>query len=173
MDNSNNKLSELLSITLLLLCVILSFIKIPYSGKSLFGSDFLYYFYPIKRFIRGCLSERIFPFWNPYLFSGSPFIANIQASMFYPLGFLYYLISQDSAYLYTTILHFALGSLFMYAFMRDISISQAGSLVASFVFSFNGFLLGHLYAGHLSFIQNYIWIPLVFLFLLRINSAFL
>jgi hypothetical protein len=42
-----------------------------------------------------------------------------------------------------------------------------GGIVAAVVFVFNGYFLGHLYAGHLSFTQNYIWIPLIFLFLHR------
>ncbi|MBW2028488.1 MAG: YfhO family protein [Deltaproteobacteria bacterium] len=36
--------------------------------------------------------------------------------------------------------------------------------MSAIVFTFNGYVLGHLYAGHLSLIQVYIWIPLLFLF---------
>jgi|GEM_PF-832589 len=133
------------------------------SGRPLFGLDFIYQFHPWKKFIyEHLLSHGFLPFWNPYLFSGMPFIANIQTSMFYPLGFLYYLLPPESAYGYSTALHCVLGSFFMYAFMRALSVSREGSLVSAVVFSFNGFFMGHLYAGHLSFVQNYIWIPLIF-----------
>ncbi len=88
-------------------------------------------------------------------------IGNIQASLFYPLGFLFYLIPSEQAYGYTVMIHCLLGSVFMYSFMRATSVSKEGSLLSAFVFTFSGFFMGHLYAGHLTFVQNYIWIPLV------------
>ena len=87
--------------------------------------------------------------------------------MFYPLGFLYYLMPPEAAYGYSTVFHGFLGCIFMYAFMRSISVSAMGSIASALVFLFNGYFLGHLYAGHLTFTNNYIWIPLVFLFLHR------
>ena len=82
--------------------------------------------------------------------------------MFYPLGFLYYLFPPHIAYGYTTVLHWVLGSMFMYAFMRSLSVSAAGSFISVVIFSFNGYFMGHLYAGHLTFVQSYIWLPLIF-----------
>ena len=155
-------------IGLLILSVLAVFSKIIFTGNSLFGMDFVLQFYPWKKFIFDHLrSNGSLPFWNPYLFSGVPFVTNLQASMFYPLGFLYYLFPPESAYVYSTILHCILGIVFMYAFMRTISISRGGSVVSAFVFAFNGFFMGHIYAGHLSFVQNYIWIPILYLFLYR------
>ena len=87
--------------------------------------------------------------------------------MFYPLGFLYYLLPTDSAYLYSTILHCMLGAVFMYMFMGSLGCSKAGAFLSGFLFVFNGYFMAHLYAGHLSFVQNYIWIPLIFLFAVR------
>lgn len=136
------------------------------AGKTLFGSDFVLQFFPWKNFVYEQIRlNGSIPFWNPYIFSGTPFITNIQASIFYPLGFLYYLIPVDVAYGYSTILHCILGCFFMYAFMRTLSVSPMGSIASAVIFVFNGYFLGHLYAGHLTFTQNYIWIPLIFLFL--------
>ena len=168
MIKQNKLFLEGIFIGLLIFSVLAIFSKMIFSGDSLFGLDFIYQFYPWKKFILDNLrSDGSLPFWNPYLFSGIPFVTNIQASMFYPLGFLYYLLSPETAYLYSTVLHIILGSVFMYVFMRTISISPEGSFFSALVFSFNGFFMGHLYAGHLSFVQNYIWIPIISLFLLR------
>ena len=104
------------------------------------------------------------PLWNPYLLSGTPLVSNIQGSMFYPLGFFYYLFPSDFAYLYSTILHFILGSVFMYIFMRGLSVSFLGSFISAIIYVFNGYFLGHVYAGHLTFVQAYIWMPLIFYF---------
>ncbi len=159
-------------VCLLIGSVVLCFSKLLLSGDSLYGSDFLCYFYPAKQFILDTFrADYSIPLWNPYLFSGTPFIGNIQASMFYPLGFLYYLLPTQTAYLYSTVLHCSLGIVFMYVLSRLLSISRPGAFLSAFVFIFNGYFMAHLYAGHLSFVQNYIWMPVVFLFVWRFVSA--
>ena len=163
MMKTKHKLWEFFTIALLIMCSLVFFFNIVFSCKNLLGSDFVTYFYPVKKFIyEYFLTHNTLPFWNPHLFSGTCFIANTQASMFYPLGFLYFLVPPEVAYGYSTILHCILGSIFMYLFMRGISVSIAGSFLSAIIFSFNGYFMGHLYAGHLSFVQNYIWIPLIF-----------
>jgi hypothetical protein len=166
MSNTRDFLSELIPIAILILSVLVFFSKIMLSGSPLFGSDFILQFYPWKRFIYDQLwSHRALPFWNPYLFSGTPFIANIQASMFYPPGLLFYIMPTQYAYGYTIIFHCMLGSIFMYVFVRSLSINKMGAVLSSIVFTYNGFFMAHLYAGHLTFVQNYIWIPLIFFYL--------
>ena len=157
---------EFVSIALLILSVLIFFSKVILSGKPLFGSDFVLQFYPWKKFIYDYVqSHGSLPLWNPYQFAGTPFIANIQASMFYPLGLLFYLMPPEQAYGYTIVLHCTLGAIFMYAFARSLTINKAGAFLAAIVFTFNGFFIAHLYAGHLTFVQNYIWIPLIFFYL--------
>ncbi len=166
MTKYRKTLSELLPIFLLTISVLIFFCKVISSGKPLFGSDFVLYFYPVKAFIRDYVSAcGALPFWNPYVFSGTPFIANIQASMFYPLGFLFYIMPTEYAYGYTIIIHCILGSIFMYVFVRSLSVNKAGAFLSAIIFTYNGFFMAHLYAGHLTFVQNYIWIPLIFFYL--------
>ena len=172
MIETKQKIGNALPLIFLVLMPVVFFAKIIYSGATLYGSDFLFYFYPIKRFAYDYVSTNgSFPLWNPYLFSGTPFIANIQASMFYPLGLLYYLIPTETAYLYSTVLHCIVGAIFMYMFMRSLSASKWGAFLSGFIFIFNGYFMAHLYAGHLSFVQTYVWIPLIFLFLVRFTRS--
>jgi hypothetical protein len=157
----------------MILGALFLFREILITGKCLYGSDFVLQFYPWKKFVFDYLeSQGSIPFWNPYLFSGSPLIPNIQISLFYPLGFLYYLMPPDVAYGYSTLIHFVLGLGFMYLFMRSLDACRAACLFSAIVFMFNGYFMAHLFAGHLSFVQNYIWIPLIFYFLNRfVNRA--
>jgi hypothetical protein len=158
------------AISLWLLLVFLFFRKILYPLKPLYGSDFILQFYPWKKFAFDYFrSHGSLPFWNPYTLSGTPFIANIQASMFYPMGFFYYIVSPEWAYVFSTIMHCLLGGLFMYAFMRSLAVSRPASFFSAVVFSFNGFFMGHLYAGHLTFVQNYIWIPFIFYIVVKFS----
>lgn len=174
-SNSKRFWSELLPITILSLSVLFFFSEIVFSGSTLFGQDFVLAFYPWKKFLYEYVqSENALPFWNPHVLAGTPFIANIQASMFYPLGFFFYVMPTEYAYGYTVILHCLLGTVFMYSLARTMSLSKTGSLLAAMVFTYNGFFMGHLYAGHLTFVQNYIWIPLIFLWLVKFfNSLYL
>ncbi len=173
MSNTGRISSELIPVVILILSVLIFFSKIIVSGSPLFGSDFVLQFYPWKGFIYDSVwSQGRLPFWNPYVFSGTPFIANIQASMFYPLSFLFYLIPTKYAYGYTIIFHCMLGAIFMYVFVRSLSINRAGAFLAAVIFTYNGFFVAHLYAGHLTFVQNYVWIPLIFYCLYKfLNSS--
>lgn len=166
MSRWKQTIQEHLPLAFVFLFTMILFGRPLFSREALYGGDFVLYFYPLKEFIRDQLfSQGTVPLWNPYLFSGIPLIANIQASLFYPLGFLFYLMPSEQAYGYTVVMHCLLASLFMYSFMRAASVSRGGSLLSAFVFTFSGFFMGHLYAGHLTFIQSYIWIPLVFRYL--------
>lgn len=158
----------LLPVGLLCGLVILFFGPILASRGELYGSDAIFYFVPLKQFIHESVNEGgCLPFWNPYVFSGIPLISNIQASMFYPFGVLYYLLPPDSAYTWSILLHCLIGGFSMLALMRSLGLSILPSSVSSIVFCFNGFFLGHLFAGHLTFVQSYVWIPMVFLFVHR------
>ncbi len=160
------RLSEILPLFLIVMSVLAFFGQVIFSTNPLFGSDFALYFFPLKKFIREqLLSCGTIPLWNPYQFSGTPLITNIQASVFYPLDFLFYMLPTGIAYGYTIILHFILGSVFMYVFVRSLSVNKMGALLSSVIFTYNGFLMAHLYAGHLTLIHSYVWIPLVFFYL--------
>ena len=164
--------SEVLPLFLIIVSVLAFFGQVLFSRDPLFGSDFALYFFPLKKLIRDhVLSFDTIPLWNPYQFSGTPLISNIQASMFYPLDFLFYMVPTEHAYGYTVILHFILASVFMYAFVRSLSVRTMGAVLSAVVFTYNGFLMAHLYGGHLTLIHSYIWIPLIFLFLHRFLSS--
>ena len=65
---------ELWCVFLLVVLGILLFGEVLFSGKTLYGSDFVFQFYPWKKYIYDSLKSRgSLPFWNPYLFSGVPF----------------------------------------------------------------------------------------------------
>ena len=123
---------ELMTLAFVFSCISLAVIRMPLTGDGLYGSDFVLYFRPLKEFIFDhFLRHGTIPMWNPYQFSGTPLISNIQASLFYPLGFLFYLMPSEQAYLYTLVMHSILGCLFMYIFMRDILISPLAELFFS------------------------------------------
>ena len=48
--------------------------------------DFTDHFLPFSLFQRAELLAGRLPLWNPYTFSGHPFLADVQAAVFYPLS---------------------------------------------------------------------------------------
>ena len=168
MNDNKNKIGPWLAPLLLVLSVFVFFSEIWITRKPLFGSDFVLYFHPWKHYLYNHFqSTGEIPLWNPYVLSGTPYLADLQTSPFYPLGFLFYLIPTDQAYTYTVMLHWVFGILTIYYFARSIPLRRGASCLASIIFSYNGYVVGHLYAGHLTFVQNYFWIPLIFLFALK------
>jgi hypothetical protein len=168
MTENRKRFSGFLPIFLIIMSVLIFFGKVVYSRRPLFGSDFMLYFYPLKKLIRDYVfSHGTVPLWNPFQLSGTPLVTNIQASMFYPLDFLSYILPTKYAYGYTIIIHCMLGSIFMYVFVHSLSINKMGALLSAVIFTYNGFFVAHLYAGHLTFVQNYVWTPLIFLYLYR------
>ncbi len=92
-----------------------------------------------KTFIRQSLSSGQLPLWNPYLFSGVPFLAAGQHSALYPLSVLFYILPLPAAYGWFTALQLALTGLNVYILARVLGRSRAAATLAGIVFTFSAF----------------------------------
>jgi len=137
-------------------------------GHLLFGVDFDAFYLGMKQFLYDEVhSHGSIPYWNPYLFAGIPFWAHFESTIFYPLGFLFWIIPAAKAYGYTAFFHVSLAGIFMYSLARSLGLKRLGSLAAGAVFACNGYIMAILYLGHLGPVQSYIWLPAIILFLNR------
>ncbi|MEO0102659.1 MAG: YfhO family protein [candidate division WOR-3 bacterium] len=140
-------------------------------GKSYFWEDVIEHYYPYHYFLFQNLRHFAIPLWNPYIFSGMPFLGDVQSQIFYPLNWLLAFISSPSPGFtfwvleIKMIIHFFLAGIFFYLFLRELNLSFYASLFGAVIFTFSGFLVTHLI--HLTMINTYIWIPLLFFFLFR------
>ncbi|MDP2918231.1 MAG: hypothetical protein Q8N68_01905, partial [bacterium] len=101
------------------------------------------------------------PLWNPYNFSGAPLLANFQSAVFYPLNFLYFILSFNWAWSLQVMLQPFLASLFFFLFARRIKISPMGALLGAITFAYGSFMtvwLEYNTVGHVL-----LWLPLVLL----------
>ena len=48
-------------------------------------------FYPWRHYAAEWVARDRFPLWNPHQFCGTPFFANSQSALFYPINALFYL----------------------------------------------------------------------------------
>ena len=165
MSHLLNKKELLALATLCGFCLYL-FRDIIIGGHHLIGMDFVQFYLPMKKFFYDEIHmHRSIPFWNPNIFGGMPFWAHFESTIFYPLGFLFWVIPPLKAYDVTMFLHFVLAGIFMYALSRRVGLQKGGSFVASAIFTCNGFVMALLYLGHMSPVQSYIWLPAVIGFL--------
>ncbi len=130
------------------------------------GFDLVNYFYPLKTYAARRLAAGDIPLWNPDLFFGSPFLANIQNGVLYPPNLLFSWMSFPDALLANTIGHFWWGALGMYLLVRlGWGCSRFAALLAGGVFAGSGFLGAHV--GHLNQVQTAVWLPWLLLALER------
>lgn len=163
---------DVLALTVIGLFCLYLFRDIVLSGHLLIGDDFVAFYLGMKKFLYDQVRlHHAIPYWNPYIFGGMPFWAHFESTIFYPLGFLFYLVTPEKAYGFTMALHFLLAGVFMYILTRSLGVSEVGGFISSAVFVCNGFLMAILFLGHMSPAESYIWLPLVIFFVNRAVQA--
>jgi len=134
------------------------------SSRAWLWEDFIYQNYPYRVFAATSLAMGHFPFWNPYVFGGQPFFADIQTAVLYPFNLVQALFATPeslSPYLvqFIEIMHYLLAAVFTYRFLRLCRVEPEGSVLGAVTFAFSGFMVTH--ALHMNFIYVFIWLPLV------------
>lgn len=165
----NRLINEIITIGLLLTLVLGFFARQIFGNEYFAGGDLRNQFYPWKTFLANSIkNNKTLPLWNPYTFSGNPFLANLQVAMFYPLDVIFYIFQVEKAFQISVIMHFFLASLFMYLFCRFcLELERVPSFVSATIYTFNGFSVTRLFAGNITLINGVPWIPLAFLFFIK------
>ncbi len=132
-------------------------------------------FYPWRSLVGEFWRQGKVPLWNPYMFSGAPFLATWHSAALYPLNFLYLVANDISAWTGLIILQVFLSAFFMYLFLRELELNGTASLLGAFAFSFCGYMIAWLEfatGGHAG-----LWLPLLLLselkLIKKINSLYL
>ncbi len=118
-------LLNLLALGLLALATAGFFWRILFAGAWMpaGGGDLAALLYPTYHLAAQSLKSGIIPLWNPYLWSGTPFAADIQASLFYPINLIYFLLAPEVTYrgvMLLSVFHFWLAGVGMYLFLRGL-----------------------------------------------------
>ena len=125
-------------VAILLLLTAIFFSKEIFSGSVFYCCDNLLINIPSKLLLVKELRQGRFPLWNPYLFSGSPFLADINLALLYPLNILYFLLPAFVALTVGAVVNFMIALIGMYVFATSIKLSKFGALSAAVVFGFSG-----------------------------------
>lgn len=115
------------------------------------------------------------PMWDPYALAGYSFPGEMQTGAFYPLYFLLLLLPLNSDGLMSSMQYncvilsaHVLATLFMFALAREFKLSHFAPFISAFCFSVGSFT-GRVTWPHM--LGSSIWLPLIFLFLLRALNA--
>ncbi len=133
------------------------------------AGDFTQQFYAFARYEASRLHSGQLPLWNPYTFAGHPFLADIQAAVFYPLSLLTMLLTSFGGFFYRALewealAHYPLAAVFTYLLARRLTHSRIGGLTAAIVFTFSGYLTSYP-PLQLAILETVVWLPLIWLLL--------
>jgi O-antigen/teichoic acid export membrane protein len=114
---------------------------VPAVPHNMLLSDLVLENLPWKQFIRQSIADREIPLWNPYIFAGTPFLAEGQHSGLYPFSVIYYVLPLDKAYGWYTVSQLWLAGLFMYLLMRGLGLRRFGAILAAIAYMMSSFFV--------------------------------
>lgn len=152
---------NILPILYFLLALVVALLKFsPFlAGKTLVFGDNYWLLVPGKLFTSQWVARGIVPFWNPYIFSGVNWVADINNSMLYPFGLLFGWLHPAVALNITIILHLLIGYTGMYLLARQLRLNAAYAFLAGCLWMLSTQMMGSVH--NLSTIQALPWIPMV------------
>ena len=93
------------------------------------------------------------PLWNPYMALGTPFAADMQSAVFFPLNWIVYFMPKPyfwDAIDFILIIRLFIAGFFMYCFMRAIEVNRYGSFASAVAFMFNGYFILYINMSHMN-----------------------
>lgn len=142
---------------------------VPYSSLLFTGdlvlkdsiySDYGSYQLPVREFVQSEFAAGRFPHWIPWLGCGIPLHATQQVGITYPFCTpLYALMPVNQAVKLSLFLHIVLAYVGQYRLARALGISREAAGLAGLIATQNGFVTGHLAAGHVALIQAFALLP--------------
>lgn len=124
------------------------------------GDDQIRIFYPERTFANKMLAKKTIPLWNPYNFAGTPFLADFQSAIFYPLNILYFFLPQIAAWSILLFIQPIMAAFFMYLFLNLFRLKKPSIWLGTISFGFSGFML--VWSQENAVVaQSALWLPLV------------
>ena len=102
-------------------------------------SDVIEQFYPYYSFVRGEFRKGRLPLWNPYVLSGTPFLATAVSAVLSPLNLLLLPISLESSYEWGALLKLIVAAAGVFLFLRRIGLSSWAAAIGGAAYSFSGY----------------------------------
>ncbi len=138
-------ISPLAVLGILLGLVLIFYSPILFGGKFLW-EDFVEQEFPFRTLATSSLAAGHIPQWNPYVFCGMPFIADIQVAFWYPFNMVQsFFVSgghlSPVVMQWFIILHYFVAAAGMYLLVKNIfKTDYLSAIFAAIVYAFSGYL---------------------------------
>lgn len=109
------------------------------SHKEFIAADVVRQLYPWKTLAIDIFKNWQVPLWNPYNFSGTPLLANLQSAVFYPVNILFFLFQYQIAWNIYILLQPILAYIGIYLFVRSLRLSRYAAAFSGIAFAFMGY----------------------------------
>ncbi len=143
---------------------------ILFGGKFLW-EDFVEQEFPFRTLAASSLAQGILPHWNPYVFAGMPFLADVQIAFWYPVNMLQSLFVSDRhlspvVMEWAILLHFFVAGFGMYWFSKKIfEIDDWSAIFAGIAYGFGGYIAAQ--SIHQMIVYHIALFPFVAYFFIR------
>ena len=146
---------------LLLLLPILLFRQGLGTGMLPFGGDVLVLNYPLLTMIKGQMLHGQLPLWNGWAGGGYPLVP-FSGLIAYPLVWPIRFLDVPDAITLMDIAHMAIAGVGVYLLGNVTGATRVGRTIGALAFALSGFMIAHVYAGHLLEMGVIAWMPWVF-----------
>lgn len=165
---------DLLAFAILLLITLAFFWPMILTGKWIphGGGDLVSFLWPQYSFAAQSIRSGSIPLWNPYLYSGAPFLADNQAGALYPINLIAFVLFPNFTYQVMeglVVFHIWLAGAAMYIALRvwptdSLALSGRGlgrgsALLGAIAYMLSDVFVTHI--GNLNLIAVAAWMPLV------------
>jgi len=159
-SSNSRRIPDWMVVAILLILTLAFFSRLVLGNLVMAGLDVFTYFYPYKAYAAETIRSGSLPLWNPYLFMGVPFLANIQSAVLYPLNLPFYWLPAPEMVNWSIVLHVFIAGASTYGFARRaLRFGHWGAVGSAVTLAFGGFLGAQ--AEHVNQLSVLVWLPLL------------
>jgi hypothetical protein len=150
-------------VAVLLAALVLVFLLPSDLLLSARSSDMTSEFVASRAYLAENLRAGHLPLWNPFTYSGQPFLAGFESAVLYPVNLVFLVLPLARALNFSILLHLVIlgWGMGQWALSRSLHPWAAG--LAASIAPLSGAVFPHVYAGHLSNLCTMAWVPWTFL----------
>ncbi|SVB46215.1 uncharacterized protein METZ01_LOCUS199069, partial [marine metagenome] len=163
-EDSHGNYSERTTLFVLACLGVFFFRDFIFSDDMLYGSDTLGLGYMAREFYAYIIKSGSFPFWNPIILGGTPFIESLAGgdSLYPPSTLLLLLLETHRALGWKLILHIVFAGWFMYKWIRSLKLSKNSAFIAAIAYSLSPIMVTLVHGGQDGKIFVIALTPLIF-----------
>jgi hypothetical protein len=137
-----------------------------FGGHLLMTGDNTQQNYPLHVLVGSMLTHGQLPFWNPFIFGGSPLLAGFNAGAFFPLTGLFVILPDRVAWIALEVILYSVIAIGMYVYLRALGLRTMACFLAAVTFAFAGTVLSQV--NHVDMTEGFAALPWMLLAVLYI-----